>query len=286
MTVLVGRWQMESDPGEDLSFDWDSAVGINAWAAAHPGAGVYEADRTYPGPRILKFDEHLDRLEASARREGLPLDVDRDRFRSVLRELAERAVAAAGGALTDDSVRFLVRVPETRPHEIEFVVEPFRPPAPELYERGVFCATMSGARREHPEAKTSSWMSDRQAFTLPDGAFDGLLVSERGEILEGATTNFYAVVDGELWTADEGILFGIARQIVIEVAPTVLPVRLQPIHIETELPKVSEAFLTSSSRAVLPICRIDDTELGPRGPVTDRIARAYRDWVDAHLRPL
>ena len=66
MTVLVGRWQMEPDPGEDLSFDWDSAGGINAWAAAHPGAGVYEADRTYPGPRILKFDEHLDRLEVTA----------------------------------------------------------------------------------------------------------------------------------------------------------------------------------------------------------------------------
>ncbi|MEZ4649875.1 MAG: aminotransferase class IV [Candidatus Eisenbacteria bacterium] len=285
MTVLVGRWRMDSDPGEDLSIEWDSAGGINAWVTAHPGAGVYEADRTYPGPRILKFDEHLDRFEASARREGLPLDVDRDRFRSVLRELADRAVATDGGALTEQSVRFLVRAPESRPREIEFVVEPFRPPSPELYEHGVFCATMSGARREHPEAKTSSWMSDRQAYSLPAGAFEGLLVSSEGEILEGATSNFYAVVNGELWTADEGILFGIARQIVLEVAPTVLPVRLEPVRL-LGLSGVSEAFLTSSSRAVLPICRIDGTELGSSGEFTRRIADAYRGWVDSHLRPL
>lgn len=337
MTVLVGRWRMRggaggdtadgsasaadasssaadasasavsaADTGEldrlDLTVTADPAPGIAAWAVTHPAAGVYEADRTYPGPGILKFDEHLDRFEASARCEGFPLTVDRAGFRRVLRELGDRALREIGGfgsplpgnsphdsSLPADtsrgSVRFLVRAPQLRPGELEIVIEPFRPPAPELYESGVVCATMPGARRAHPEAKTSGWMSERQAFALPPGTYEGLLVSEADEILEGATSNFYAVLDGELRTAEADVLLGIARQIVVEVAPEILPLRREPIR-RGDLPRVSEAFLTSSSRAVLPIRSIDGVLLGARGPWTDRIARAYDAWVNAHLAPL
>jgi branched-chain amino acid aminotransferase len=324
---------MDAAIGADLTVETDTAPGVVPWVTKNPAAGVYEADRTYPGPRILKFDEHLDRLEASARREGLSLHVDRSRFRSVLRELSALALAedgvhvgngplrstvadpSTGGAdagsrsapadpLSDAgespppadgvfsdagarqlSVRFLVRAPESRPGELELVLEPFRPPLPELYVQGVACATMIGARRENPEAKTSGWINVRQAFTLPAGTYEGLLVSEQGEILEGAASNFYAIVDGELRTADRDVLLGIARQIVLDVAPGIVPVRLEPIR-RSDLARVSEAFLTSSSRAVLPISSIDGTVLGGRGPVTGRIAEAYRAWVESHLAPL
>ena len=302
MTVLVARWRMDAALGADLTVERDPAVGVVPWVSENPAAGVYEADRTYPGPTILKFDEHLDRLEASARHEGLSIHVDRDRFRSVLRELT--AIALAGDSSTPPtdplrstegsrpgpaarklSVRFLVRAPESRPGELELVLEPFRPPARELYEQGVACATMVGARRENPEAKTSAWINDRQAFVLPEGTYEGLLVSERDEILEGAASNFYAVLGGELRTAERDVLLGIARQIVLDVAPGILPVRFEPIR-RSDLPRVSEAFLTSSSRAVLPISAIDGTLLGGRGPMTGRIAEAYQEWVEAHLAPL
>ena len=288
VSVLVGRWRMGAGVGADLDVSIDPAGSIVAWATRHPERGVYEADRTYPGPRILAFDEHLDRLEASALGEGFPLQVDRERFRTVLRDLTARAltdIPIAAGSPGTHSVRFLVRAPESRRGEIDIVIEPFQPPSAAQYEHGVACATMIGARREHPEAKTSSWMSDRQAFTLPEGTYEGLLVSDDDRILEGATSNFYAVLDGELYTADRDVLLGIARQIVLEVAPDILPLRLQALR-RSELPRVSEAFLTSSSRAVLPVSSIDGVVLGGRGVVTGRIASAYDAWVESHLARL
>lgn len=306
MTVLVARWPSMTksaltSPEPDVEVD--PAAGIVPWVLGHPAAGVYEVDRTYPGLRILEFDAHLDRLEASARREGMALAIDRPRLRAVLRGLVRRALGdeqdvgdeqalgdeatlGDGAVLASEaelgSVRFLVRAPFGRPDELEIVIEPFRPPDPALYVSGVVCATMAGARRAHPEAKTSAWMTDRTAFALPTGTYEGLLVSADDEILEGATSNFYAIVGGELRTAGAGVLPGIARRIVLAVAPGILPVRLEPVR-RDELARVEEAFLTSSSRAVLPIAEIDGLAIGGRGPLTERIASAYDAWVETHL---
>lgn len=274
MRVLTAVWPLSSGP--EIPIRWVEAPGLVEWVRAHPSEGVYEVDRTYPGSRILLLEEHLDRLEASAAREGIPFRVDRSRFRAVLRRLVEQSGF--------ESARFLVRVRAMAPDAIDFVLEEFRPPPAEAYEKGVVCATMVGARRAHPEAKTSSWMSDRQSFALPVGTYEGLLLSEQEEILEGATSNFYAILAGELRTAEKRVLPGISRRIVLQIAPDVLPVRLDPIRI-ADLPRVEEAFLTSSSRAILPIRELDGVVIGSGrpGPRTGELLRRYRAWVEEHL---
>ena len=95
------------------------------------------------------------------------------------------------------------------------------------------------------------------------------MVDEAGRILEGLTSNFFAVKGGELWTNEEGVLSGITRSLVLDEAVRIeLPVNYKSIMI-TEIPILEEAFITSSSRGILPVKQIDDVYIGsgqPAGP--------------------
>lgn len=251
-------------------------------AARHePADGVYTITNTFERTKVLKIDAHLNRLEDSARREGIPLSLNRPRLRAALRQLID--VADYG------DVRFRVTVARADPSRLILSCEPFRPLAAATYQQGVRVVLVRGAARHNPAAKTTDWMVDRQALetSLPAGVFTGILVSDGGELLEGLSSNFYAILDGELWTASAGVLPGIAQQIVLEVAPAVLPVRREA-PLTADLPRVAEAFLTSASRGIVPIVQIDERIVGDGtpGPLTRALGERYQAWAAAHLEEL
>lgn len=248
-----------------------------AEAVRHEPEGVYTVTNTYHTFQVLKLDAHLDRMEDSARREGIPLMLDRPRLRAALRQMIEQAGYG--------DVRFRVTAPREQPDQLVLSLEPFAPPSPALLENGVRCVTVPGLARRNPSAKTNDWAQNRSQFSLPSGIYEGLLVSEAGEILEGFTSNFYAVLAGELRTAGEGVLPGIAQQIVFEIAPAILPLRRQAVHIG-EIPQFSEAFITSSSRGVIPVSEINGIYIGKPGKYTLAIRAEYNKWVQAHLEEL
>lgn len=250
-------------------------------ARYEPHDGVYTVTNTYHTFQVLKFDAHLDRLENSARLAGIPLQLDRARLRAALRQMI--AELACG------DVRFRVTAPKDQPDCLILSVEPFKPPAPEVYEHGVRCVTVPGSARHDPAAKTTDWMHDREPVeqALPPGTYTGLLLSKTGNILEGISSNFYAVLHGELRTAGKDVLPGIAQQIVFEIAPEVLPVRREAVN-AVDIPRLEEAFITSSSRGIVPVIAIDGITLGSGKPgaKTSALRRRYADWVDAHLEDL
>jgi branched-chain amino acid aminotransferase len=248
-------------------------------AAKHEPDGIYTVTNTYNTFQILKLDAHLDRLEDSARREGIPLALDRARLRRVLRQM----IADAGYG----DVRFRVTVPREQPDRFIITLEPFVPLAPAVINAGVRCVTAPGLMRRNPDAKTNDWIADRSQFQMPEGVHEALLVNDQGEILEGFSSNFYGIIGTELRTAGEGVLPGIAQQIVFAVAPEFIILRLDAIHVH-ELPDIKEAFITSSSRGIVPVVQIDDQVIGDGapGPRTMAIRRAYGRWVDEHLEEL
>lgn len=250
-------------------------------ARFEPSDGVYTITNTVERTKVLKLDAHFDRLEDSARREGIPLALERPRLRAALRHLIDAA--------NYGDVRFRVTVGRSAPDRFHLSCEPFHPLPHSVFELGVRVVLIHGAARHNPAAKTTDWMIDRQAIErgLPADAFTGILVSEQGELLEGLSSNFYAMVDGELWTASAGVLPGIAQQIVLEVAPDILPVRREAPR-ESGLPRMTEAFVTSASRGIVPVVRIDDTTLGDGapGPFTRALRERYLAWTRAHLEEL
>lgn len=283
---------------------------LAAAATGERPGGVYAAFGTWHDFRVIRLGDHLDRLEDSAARLGFDLALDRDLVRSelceVLREAGLRGARLRLAAHPDE------RTADGDPL-LTLTAEPFAGPSASVSARGVACRTAPHAARANPRAKQTSWLADRARLSDDDrGArpdeepYEWLLLDDEERILEGASSNFYAVVprvdgpgegggvsdgpgDGgdvsarpraaggaELRTAGEGVLLGIARSIVLEVAPSVIPVELAAPRL-AEVPAMLEAFLTSASRGIVPIVRIDGHAIGSGtpGPITGELARRY-----------
>jgi branched-subunit amino acid aminotransferase/4-amino-4-deoxychorismate lyase len=159
----------------------------------------------------------------------------------------------------------------------------FTPPPPAMYQQGVALDFAAGLQRKQPLIKTADFAIKRRAFM--HAAYESLLVNENGEILEGTGSNFFAVRDGVVWTAGEGVLEGIARQIILEIiAQLGIPLRLEPVS-AADLALLDEAAMSSSSRALIPVVEIAGQRIGNGrpGPITRRILAAYNEYVAQNL---
>jgi branched-subunit amino acid aminotransferase/4-amino-4-deoxychorismate lyase len=104
---------------------------------------------------------------------------------------------------------------------------------------------------------------------------------KNGQILEGMTSNFFHVRDGVLYTAQRDILLGVTRRTVIRVARgRGVEVRYKPLKLE-QLSAVDEAFITSSSRGIVPVIKIDEVKVGQGrvGELTKQLSAAYEAYV-------
>lgn len=240
------------------------------------GHGVYAVFRLYPGMKALYLSEHLARMRRSAQLLGglYPLS---DRW---LKARLREAVFASGIAIP----RIRLTVPHAAPDTAFISLEPFRPPSEEVLEEGVAVSVVA-AHRDQPLAKDSRFVEQRAALKEAGGeaAYEVLLAAEDGALLEGMTSNFYAVIDNSLYTASEGVLEGIARKLVLDVAAGILPIILQPVRC-VELPQLDEAFLSSSSRGPIPIVRIGDQLIGEGRP--GRVFRMIREAYDQRVEML
>jgi branched-chain amino acid aminotransferase len=237
-------------------------------------AGAYTTFRTFGGRGVLRLAAHLRRLEESTALQGRPGSVDD--------AAARRAIAEALDA---------TRHPESRvrltfaPPRLFVAVESFESLPARLYADGVACVTLA-LHRENPHSKDTRFIATaQQAYArLPEGVEEGLLVAEDGAVLEGLSSNFFAVRTGELWTEEARVLAGVTRSLVLEVAAGVLPVRREAVR-KDALAHLEEAFVTSVSREVLPVTRIDGGRIGDGrvGPRTRAIMDAFAALV-AHER--
>jgi branched-chain amino acid aminotransferase len=249
-------------------------------AAAYEPPGVYTVGRTFNRDCVVWIDAHFERTEESARLVGIPVTLDRAAIRAALRALIDR-----GGY---PNSRFRLTVPKATPDQLLIAVEPLNPVPPEVRAAGVKVRSFP-VRRQNPRAKDNQWMVDRAALKaqMTPEDYEGLLTTPEGKLLEGLSSNFYAIRDGDLYTAPNGILEGISRRIVMTVAPDVLTVHEEPVAL-ADLPQVQEAFLTSSSRGLVPIIAIDAQRIGDGrpGPLTRTLTARYDAWAQAHLEPL
>ena len=250
-------------------------------AATREPQGVYTLARTFKSNQALLLDDHLDRLEQSAQLEGISTRLDRSALRAVLRALIDQSGYA--------EARFRITVPRDQPDHLILSLELFKPVPTEIIENGARVITLR-LERHNPIAKSTAWMAARQSAVgrFPPGIYEAILVGLDGALLEGTSSNFYAIKDDALRTAGEDrVLQGIARRILLEVAPAVLPVQLDPVNVN-EIDILQEALLTSSGRGVVPIVEIGGRAIGTGnpGPYTRRLRAAYDAWADAHLEPI
>jgi branched-chain amino acid aminotransferase len=133
-----------------------------------------------------------------------------------------------------------------------------------------------------PRAKNYHWNDLTMGLlgALDQGAESVLLTDAAGNVVEGPGFNVFAVVDGGLFTPAEGVLEGVTRRTVIEMARELgIPVQLRALP-AAQLRGAQEAFLSTSGGGVLPVTKLDGRPVGDGrpGPVTARLLQTYWEW--------
>jgi branched-chain amino acid aminotransferase len=248
--------------------------------------GVYSALHSWPGGRFFRLDDHFDRTDASMRRLGWSDELDRDRLCGVLHDLCAASpheqlrlrfdVLAAPGTQLGTYSRLLVA---SEPH--------LGVPGAQL-DRGVAIGIARDLARHTPLVKTAEWVLARRPYPLgtPEEA-DHLLLDEHERVLETTSANIFFVRRGALVTAGEGVLEGIVRKVVLELAREMrLPVHFECLALEAAA-GCDEAFLTSSTRHVLPVVRIGAAPIGKGlpGPITRALLERYEELAEEQARP-
>jgi branched-chain amino acid aminotransferase len=241
-----------------------------------PG-GAYTTFRTFASRKVLHLQDHLARLEQTAALSGQPIHLDRAALRRALRQ----TITSPAPEADDWRIRLTLDL-EDRPGDIYICLQPLETPPSEAYESGVLVTTID-LQRQLPKAKLTRFIARAGDVRqhLPAGVNEALMVDPRGCLLEGLSSNFFAVRAGLLYTAEEGVLSGITRSLVLQAtAGCNISLRLEPVRL-ADLPALDEAFLTSTSRGVLPISEIDQVHIGQTcpGPFTHRLMIAYQTLV-------
>jgi branched-chain amino acid aminotransferase len=255
------------------------------------GDSVFETIRTYSG-RPFALDEHLERLRWSAERVFIELPVDID----VLKAEVWRALKAAGNP--ESVIRVMVTrgrgelgldpALAERPTRV-VIVAPLHTPPPEAYERGVGVVTFRTQRiadaTDAAGAKIANYLiavlATREARRA--GAVEALIVDNQGRVVEGTSSNVFAVVGSRLLTPPEelGILPGITRARVLEAARALgIPIELTALGVE-QLIESDELFVSSSLREILPVVRVDQATIshGVPGPLTLQLLAKFRENI-------
>jgi branched-chain amino acid aminotransferase len=253
------------------------------------GDSVYETLRTYQGKPFL-FSRHFARLQHSAQALHLDLPWKKEQtYEQISRTLLSgecriRLVVTRGvGALTAD--------PETCTDPSAIIIAvPLVAMPPEVYSEGVE-VTISSVRRSQHTADIKSGSLIHQVLAAREAkdkkVFEAILLTADKQLSDGITSNVYIVRDGKLMTPshDAGIVEGITRGVILDLSRRIgLPV-IEGLFPVSEIQKADEMFLTSSTREVVPIVRVDGNTVadGKPGPVTTRLLKAYRAEVQRLL---
>lgn len=260
------------------------------------GEGVYEVLRTYGGRPFL-YPEHMRRLHASAARIALACPLSDAEMRARVAD-----TVAAAGIDGDAYVRILltrgvgdiVYDPKACPSPtVVIIVKPHVDPPAEALSAGVRLA-LAEVVRNHPGSvdpaiKSNNLLNNALAMqqAYREGAFEALMKNHRGELCECAQSNVFFVRDGVLLTppVDAGLLVGVTRGFVLELSAREGVRSEQGALREGDLPAMQEAFITSTTREIVPVVQVGRYTIGDGapGPVTRRLMAAFTAAVPERL---
>ena len=267
------------------------------------GEGVYETLRTYNGQPFL-HDRHMRRLRNSAGMMALSVPLDDSAMDARVRETM-RAAALGDAPGREAYIRILVTRgigeltydPAATPDpSIVVIVKPLEEPPREVFERGVAVSLVPIVRNHpgsvNPIIKSNNLLNNALAMqeAFRRGGYEGVMRNYRGELAECTQSNLFVIKHGAALTPplDAGLLPGITRAFLFEVgAAHGVPVR-EAVLRDDDLFGADEAFLTSTTREVVPIVKVDDRPIGngAPGPMTRALLDGYRKKAQELTRAL
>ena len=271
---------------------WEDAKVHVLSHAFHYGTSVFEGVRAYEtadGPAIFRHQDHLDRLEASAKLYYMDLPFSKDQIRTATHELIAR------NGLKSCYIRPLVfrgygpmgLDPEDNPVHVSIA----------CWEWGAYLG--DDAKRDGVRAKVSSWRRISPQSLIPhakaggqylnsvlakieskrSGYQEAILLDDKGHVCEGTGENIFVVKDGVLATPGQtaSILDGISRKSIIEIAEDLGYTVEERDVARAELVLADEVFLVGTAAELTPVREIDDIAIGEPGEITRQIQTIYDD---------
>ncbi len=232
-----------------------SAADINPMEIANERP-VYEVIRIKEGA-ALYLEEHMERMKKSAELIGMNIDMEDIEIKGHIKRLIE-----ANGE-HDMNVKLLAaNFSAGRFDFMAYFIKSFYPPK-QMYDEGIH-TILYNSERENPHAKIVNRVQ-RESINRKrekEGAFEAILVNEKGYVTEGSRSNLFFVKGLKVHTPPSGdVLLGITRKKVLEICrENEIEVVEHEIHANS-LEKYEGAFITGTSINVLPIGSIDDIKL-------------------------
>lgn len=257
------------------------------------GDGVFEGIRFYGG-KVFRLDEHIDRLDASARAICLKQTLTTNAVREAVLETIR------ANNLQDGYVRLVM----TR-GEGTLGLNPDHCPVPSIiiiasaitlypaedYENGLEVVTCATRRIPHgalsPMVKSLNYLNNVLAKieAIRAGAGEGLMLNEQGYVAECTGDNVFIVKKGKIYTPpiSSGALAGITRAVAIELAESAgIPIS-EPEMTRYDIYTADECFLTGTAAEVIPVVKLDYRPIGDGrpGPITADLIKRFRELTQS-----
>jgi branched-subunit amino acid aminotransferase/4-amino-4-deoxychorismate lyase len=239
--------------------------------------------RTY-NKEVFMFDEHFKRFSEGAKILGLKLNISKKEMLKVVNMVLKKnskdvkgdfkiKMLLSGGigehdlAISNDTTLFVYAGPiATYPVS--------------MYEKGTKLITHR-YHRHLPEAKTSHYIEAiRQQENIKKAGAIEVLYTGKAHVYECSTSNFFIFKKGKLISNEEGILQGITKLVMLKAAKKLFPIENRLITIK-ELKDADEAFITSTTKEVMPVVKIDNIRIGNGkvGPNTRQLMMEFKRYV-------
>jgi D-alanine transaminase/branched-chain amino acid aminotransferase len=244
--------------------------------AIQRGYGIFDFCKTLDH-RPIFLEEHIQRFVHSADRLRLPIG-PKEEIISLVRQLMDKnGLSHSGikliltGGYSADGYTF------SHPNLV-ITQTPLQPPSMEAFEKGMRLATYPHMR-QMPDIKTIDYLMAiwLQPYVRERNA-DEVLYQRDGLVSECPRSNFFIVTrDGELATPAENILKGVIRGKVLQLARESYAVIQRPVTLD-DIRDAREAFITSTTKHIIPVVQVDGRAVGDGGP--GGITRQLRQALD------
>lgn len=247
--------------------------------------GIFDFFRT-DGLQPVFFEDHIDRFFRSANIMRLKCPVDKENLKSLILDLISQ------NKIENSGVRLVLTGGESPDGYTignpKLIVsnEPIKPLPEEHFSKGIKLISHEYLR-DIPEVKTINYLMG--IYNMPkikaNGAVDQLY-HWKGKISELTRSNFFVVDENnKIITAANRILKGVNRKYVLQIAKQKFEVEERDIYME-ELVQAKEAFITGTTKMIMPVHQIDDIVIGngKPGSVTKDLQITFSEFIAQHLQ--
>lgn len=249
------------------------------------GDGVYEFIPVY-GKRLFRLDEHLERLNNSLDAVRINNPYPESEWKKFLSQIVMKHDY-------EDQTIYLQVTRGVAPRDHAFpqgitptvfmIASPLTTTSLDVFKRGIHAITLDDIRWLHCNVKAISLLPNillRQT-AIDENAQEAILIRD-GEVTEGSASNVFIVRDGVIKTPPKGsrLLPGITRDLVVELAQTHGLACEESNFSKAELQAADEIWVTSSSKEILPVVRLNDEPVGSgeAGVVTRQVYDIYQQF--------